>query len=51
MKPFKFDVGDIVFLKVSPWRGIKGLGKFGKLSLRFIGPFEIFERIGEVANS
>ena len=48
-KPLKFDVGDNVFLKVSPRKGIKRFGKSGKLSPRFIGPFEILERIGEVA--
>ncbi|CAL8089942.1 unnamed protein product [Prunus armeniaca] len=48
-KPLSFNVGDYVFLKVSPRRGVKRFGKTGKLALRFIGPFEILERIGEVA--
>ncbi|GJZ16981.1 putative reverse transcriptase domain-containing protein [Tanacetum coccineum] len=38
-----------VFLKVSPFRGVKRFGIKGKLSPRFIGPFEILERIGEVS--
>ncbi|GJZ15632.1 putative nucleotidyltransferase, ribonuclease H [Tanacetum coccineum] len=42
-------VGDRVFLKVSPFRGVKRFGIKGKLSPRFIGPFEILERIGEVS--
>ena len=42
-------MGDNVFLKVSPWRKIIRFGKKGKLSLRFIGPYEILERIGPVA--
>ena len=45
-----FKVGDHVFLKVSPVRGIIRFGqKRGKLSPRFIGPFEILERVGQVA--
>ncbi|CAL9030488.1 unnamed protein product [Prunus brigantina] len=48
-KPLSFYVGDYVFLKVSPRRGVKRFGKIGKLAPRFIGPFEILERIGEVA--
>ena len=44
-----FEVGDHVFLKISPRRGLMRFGKSGKLSPRFIGPFEILERIGEAA--
>ena len=44
-----YEVGDKVFLKVSPWRKILWFGKKGKLSLRFIGPYEVLERIGPVA--
>ena len=44
-----FEVGDHVFLKISPRQGLMRFGKSGKLSPRFIGPFEILERIGEVA--
>ena len=45
----QFQVGDHVFLRVSPWKGVRRFGKKGKLSPRFIGPFEILERIGQVA--
>nr|GEV05890.1 hypothetical protein [Tanacetum cinerariifolium] len=45
-KPLEFQVGDHVMLKVSPWKGVV---RFGKLASRFLGPFEIFERIGHVA--
>ncbi|GJV28603.1 putative reverse transcriptase domain-containing protein [Tanacetum coccineum] len=44
-----FQVGDHVMLKVSPWKGVVRFGKKGKLAPRFVGPFEILERIGPVA--
>ena len=47
-RPLEFEVGDHVFLKVMPKRGVVMFGKRGKLSPRFIGPFEILERIGTV---
>ncbi|GJV45105.1 putative nucleotidyltransferase, ribonuclease H [Tanacetum coccineum] len=43
-RDLEFQVGDRVFLKVSPFRGVKRFGIKGKLSPRFIGPFEILER-------
>ena len=48
-RPLEFEVGDHVFLKVMPKRGVVKFGKRGKLSPRFIGPFETLERIGNVA--
>ena len=48
-RPLEFEVGDHVFLKVMPKRGVVRFGKRGKLSLKFIRPFEILERIGTVA--
>ena len=42
-KDLEFEVGDKVFLKVSPMKGILRFGRKGKLSPRFIGPFEILE--------
>ena len=44
-----YEVGDKFFLKVSPWRKILRFGKKEKLSPRFIGPYEVLERIGLVA--
>lgn len=38
----------MVFLKVSSWKGIIRFGKKGKLSSRYIGPFEVLEKVGEV---
>ncbi|GJT50066.1 retrotransposon protein, putative, ty3-gypsy subclass [Tanacetum coccineum] len=48
-KPLEFSVGDNVLFKVSPWKGVVCFGKKCKLAHRFIGPFEITERIGPVA--
>ncbi|GJZ05204.1 hypothetical protein Tco_0538479 [Tanacetum coccineum] len=48
-KPLEFEVGDRVMLKVSPWKGVVYFRKKGKLASRYVGPFEILERIGLVA--
>ncbi|TYJ98666.1 hypothetical protein E5676_scaffold507G00570 [Cucumis melo var. makuwa] len=48
-KDLEFDVGDMVFLKVAPMKGVLRFEKKGKLSPRFVGPFEILEQIGPVA--
>ncbi|GKC33538.1 reverse transcriptase domain-containing protein, partial [Tanacetum coccineum] len=48
-KPLEFSVGDYVLLKVSPWKGVVRFGKKGKLAPRFVGPFEISEKVGPVA--
>ena len=48
-RPLEFKIGDHVFLKVMPKREVVRFGKHGKLSPRFIGPFEILERIGIAA--
>ena len=45
----EFQVGDSVFLKVSPMRGVLRFGKTGKLAPHYIGPFPILERIGPLA--
>ena len=47
-RPLKFEVGAHIFLKVMPKIGVVRFGKRGKLSPRFIGPFEILERVGTV---
>ncbi|GJW28063.1 putative reverse transcriptase domain-containing protein [Tanacetum coccineum] len=47
-KPLEFQVGDRVLLKVSPWKGVVRFGKKGKLAPRYVGPFEIVERVGPV---
>ncbi|GJY66408.1 putative reverse transcriptase domain-containing protein [Tanacetum coccineum] len=44
-KTLEFSVGDHVLLKVSPWKGVVRFGKKGKLAPRFVGPFEIVDKI------
>ncbi|GJR86614.1 putative reverse transcriptase domain-containing protein [Tanacetum coccineum] len=48
-KPMEFQVGDKVMLKVSPWKGVVHFGKRGKLNPRYVGPFKVLEKVGEVA--
>ncbi|GJR97298.1 putative reverse transcriptase domain-containing protein [Tanacetum coccineum] len=48
-KPLEFEVGDMVLLKVSPWKGVVHFGKRRKLSLRYIGPFKSLARVVLVA--
>jgi hypothetical protein len=48
-QPLEFAVGDHVYLKVSPMKGIKRFGLKGKLAPRYIGPFPILEKCGNVA--
>ena len=45
----EFEVGDMVFIKVSPLRNVVRFGAVGKLAPRFVGPFPIIERIGQMA--
>ena len=48
-KNIEFQVGEFVFLRVSPIRGVKRFGANGKLRPQFIGPFEVLDRVGAVA--
>ncbi|GKA51079.1 putative reverse transcriptase domain-containing protein [Tanacetum coccineum] len=48
-KPMEFQVGDKVMLKVSSWKGVVRFGKRGKLNPRYVGPFKVLEKVGEVA--
>ncbi len=42
-------MGDYIFMKVSPMKGAMRFGKKGKLASRYIGPFEITDRVGAEA--
>jgi hypothetical protein len=44
-----FEVGDYVYLKVSPMRSVKIFNMKGKLEPRYVGPFKIIARRGKVA--
>ena len=48
-KEIVYEVGDRVYLRVSPLRGVKRFGVKGKLAPRFVGPYKILERMGEVS--
>jgi hypothetical protein len=47
-RDLSFEVGDFVYLKVSPIRGVRRFGVKGKLAPRYIGPYQILARRGEV---
>jgi hypothetical protein len=47
--PLYFLVGDYVYLKVSPIKGVSRFGVKGKLAPRYIGPFLVLEKCGPVA--
>ena len=48
-KDIRYEIDEKVFLKVSPWKKVMRFGKKGKLSLRFIRPYEVIEKLGPVA--
>jgi hypothetical protein len=48
-RDLSFEVGDFMYLKVSPTRGTRRFMVKGKLAPRYVGPFQILDRKGEVA--
>ena len=48
-KDIQYEIGEKVFLKVSPWKKVMRFGKKGKLSPKFIGPYEVIKKVGLVA--
>jgi hypothetical protein len=48
-RPIQFQIGDLVYLRVSPTRGVQRFGVKGKLAPRYVGPFEITKIRGPVA--
>lgn len=49
IRDLEFANGDKVFLKVAPMKGVTRFGKRGKLNPRYIGPYEILDRVGPLA--
>jgi hypothetical protein len=49
-RPIEFEVGDHVYLKVSPMKGVQRFGVKRKLAPRYVGPYPITERCGRVAH-
>jgi len=49
IKEIEFEIGDFVFLKISPMKGVKRFDKKGKLSPRYVDPYKILSRFGKVA--
>jgi hypothetical protein len=47
--PREFEVGNYVYLKVSPTKGVQRFGVRGKLAPRYIGPYEVTEKFGTTA--
>ncbi|GAV61070.1 Chromo domain-containing protein [Cephalotus follicularis] len=48
-RKLEFEKGDHVFLRILPSKGLSRFGQKGKLAPRYIGPYDILERVGEVA--
>ncbi|GKF88409.1 hypothetical protein Tco_0259286 [Tanacetum coccineum] len=45
----EFQVGNKVMFKVSPWKRVVRFGKWGKLNPRYVGPFKVLQKVGEVS--
>ena len=50
VKEVVYEIGDRACPRVSPLRGVKQFGVKEKLAPRFVGPYRVLERMGEVAN-
>ena len=48
-KDVHYEIGKKVFLKVSSWKKVMGFERKDKLTPRFIGPYEVIEKVGSVA--
>ncbi|XP_075515728.1 uncharacterized protein LOC142550538 [Primulina tabacum] len=48
-RPVEFNVGEKAYVKVSPMKGVVRFSKAGKLNPRYVGPFEILEKVGTLA--
>ena len=47
-KDIQYEIGEKVLLKVSPWKKVMRFERNGKFSPRFIGPYEVIEKVGPV---
>ncbi|GJV08153.1 hypothetical protein Tco_1345809 [Tanacetum coccineum] len=45
----EFEIGDKVMLKILPWKGVIHFGKWGKLNPRYVKPFKVLAKVGDVA--
>ena len=50
LKEVVYEIGDRACFRVIPLRGVKRIGVKGKLAPRFVGPYRVLERMGEVSN-
>ena len=48
-RDLQFEIGDRVFLKISPWKGVLRFGRRGKMRPRYIRPYEIISIVGPIA--
>jgi hypothetical protein len=48
-RPIEYQVGDYVYLKVSPMKGVQRFGVKRKLAPRYVGPYQIIKKSGKVA--
>ena len=48
-RDLQFEIGNRVFLKISPWKGVLRFWRRGKISLIFIGPYAIVSKVGPIA--
>ncbi|XP_042410560.1 uncharacterized protein LOC122000054 [Zingiber officinale] len=48
-RPVEFKIGDKVYIKISPMKGVVRFNKVEKLNPRYVGPFEILEKVGSLA--
>ncbi|XP_075473392.1 uncharacterized protein LOC142504403 [Primulina tabacum] len=48
-RPVEFNIGEKAYVKVSPMKGVVRFTKAGKLNPRYVGPFEILEKVGTLA--
>ena len=48
-KDIQYEIDEKIFLKVLLWKKVMRFGKNGKLNPRFIGSYEVIDKVGPVA--